>query len=102
MAFSPNYTKIAVAAQKNETSEFAGYFLLETDLKYRAVKLPKRYKLKKQPKQMKSNSATKNQTPPSIKRINNASKVGINSNKTKPKSNEKVIKKTDQIEIRID
>ena len=53
-------------------------------------------------KQMKSNSATKNQTPPSIKRINNASKVGINSNKTKPKSNEKVIKKTDQIEIRID
>ena len=102
LAFSPNYTTIAVAAQKNETSEFAGYFLLETDLKYRAVKLPKRYKLKKQPKQIKSNSSTKNQTPPSIKRINNASKIGINSNKTKPKSNEKVIKKTDQIEIRID
>tara|TARA_B100001093_G_scaffold75531_1_gene66354 strand:+ start:74 stop:1261 length:1188 start_codon:yes stop_codon:yes gene_type:complete len=102
LAFSPNYTKIAVAAQKNEPSEFAGYFIVETDLKYRPVKLPKRYKDKKQTKQMKSNSATKNQTPSSVKRTNNSSKVGLNTNNIKPKSNEKVIKKTDQIEIRID
>ena len=43
LAFSPNYTNIAVAAQKDESSDFAGYFLLETNLKHRAVKIPKRY-----------------------------------------------------------
>jgi len=102
LAFSPNYTNIAVAAQKDESSDFAGYFLLETNLKHRAVKIPKRYIVKKQPKKKKLSSPLINK--PSLvntKEINSLKK-DINSNKIKPKSNEKVIKKTDQIEIRID
>tara|TARA_Y100000385_G_scaffold149122_1_gene154670 strand:+ start:787 stop:1974 length:1188 start_codon:yes stop_codon:yes gene_type:complete len=102
LAFSPNNTNIAVAAQKDESSDSAGYFLLETNLKHRAVKLPKRYKVKKQPKKKKSTSPSINKRSSGISREINSSKKDLNSNKTKPKSNEKVIKKTDQIEIRID
>lgn len=102
LAFSPNNTNIAVAAQKDESSNSAGYFILETNLKYRAVKLPKRYKVKKQPKKKNSTSPSINKPSLGISREINSSKKDLNSNNTKPKSNEKVIKKTDQIEIRID
>ena len=102
LAFSPNNTTIAVAAQKDELSDSAGYFLLETELKHKTIKLPKRYKVKKQPKKKKSTLPPEGQSPKAMSQSVNLSKVNSNSNSSKPKSTEKVIKKTDQIEIRID
>ena len=102
LAFSPNNTTIAVAAQKDESSDSAGYFIFETGLKYRPVKLPKRFQVKKKSKKNKFKNSTKDQRLKLGSQPIQSKKTNLNSKNEKPKSNEKVIKKTDQIEIRID
>ena len=102
LAFSPNNTTIAVAAQKDESSDSAGYFILKTGLNYRPIKLPKRFQVKKKSKKNKSKNSTKDQRLKLGNQPIQSKKSNLNSKNEKPKSNEKVIKKTDQIEIRID
>ena len=102
LAFSPNNTTIAVAAQKDETSDSAGYFILKTGLNYRPVKLPRRFQVKKKLKKNKSKNSTIDQRLKLESQPIQSKKSNLNSKNEKPKSNEKVIKKTDQIEIRID
>ena len=102
LAFSPNNTTIAVAAQKDESSDSAGYFIFKTGLNYRPVKLPKRFRVKKKSKKNKSKNSTKDQRLKLGSQPIQSKRSNLNSKNEKPKSNEKVIKKTDQIEIRID
>ena len=102
LAFSPNNTTIAVAAQKDESSDSAGYFILKTGLNYRPIKLPKRFQVKKKSKKNKFKNSTKNERLKLGSQPIQSKKSNLNSKNEKPKSNEKVIKKTDQIEIRID
>lgn len=95
VAFSPDYTHILAAIQTESKAEKAGYCILSTGFHPHNIKLPKRYRLKK---------ISAQPTPQKSKAPIQSPKKGFKNRKnpTKPKPNEKVIEKTDQLEIRIE
>ena len=96
VAISPDYTSIVAAAQKTGVSNPAGFFKIQTYIPARKIILPPPYTVQKK-------KETKNPTK------NSTTGTGDTTNKTPvkqatptPKTNSKVIQKTDQVEIRIE
>lgn len=102
ISISPDCTSILAAAHQEEDNKKSGYFILPTNLSYHPVLLPEKYILQKKIKIIEPK-------PFNIKsKINMGRNTIHDENNTadkafsKPKPNEKVIKRTDQIEIRIE
>lgn len=91
ISLSPNLTQIAVATHLDNSSGPSGFYIINTPLKERKVSVAKRVIIEKKPEVAKTKTTSKSTS------ANNNSKA---STSTKAKPNEKVIKKTDQLEIR--
>ena len=96
VSLSPDLTKVAAAAQPKGVSNPAGYFAIPTDIASRKVKVPKTYVVKKIKQAPKASSKKKVNTTTISRSTAATARV------TKPKKSGTVIKKTDQIEIRIE
>lgn len=100
IALSPDNTTIAAAAQPKGVTDPAGYFVLPTDLALRPIKLPARFAVQKVSSKPETPAESKKTTKP---KTTKGTAVNKNSAKgTKPKKSERVIEKTDQVEIRIE
>ncbi len=103
IALSPNLTKIAVATRHDDSEVHAGFYIITTPLKERKVRLPKRYFTDKDEEEL-YNSIY-------LEDVEDIEVIKKDPKTTKPKEapkpekkvkTEKVIKKTDQVEIKLE
>ncbi len=106
IAMSPDLTKIAVAA-RIDGSDSSGFYIIPTDLKPRNIKLPTRYFADKKEKEMHDAIYEEHIEDQPTKKIESkpipSKPSGSQDNKeTKVKKTEVILKKSEQVEIRID
>ena len=98
IAISPDLTKLAVAVSGN-SGDSSGFYVIPTKLKPRKVKLPKRFFIDKKEKEL---YEAMNQEEEKTDKVDKSSDPKSNPKKIpSKKDSEKVIKKSEQVEIRV-
>lgn len=101
VALSPDNTSIAAAAQPNGETNTAGYFILPTNLAARKVSSPPRFVVKKT-KEATNKIETKNYKIEQSTETRGPAYNTPQKKHFKPKKDERIIEKTEQIEVRIE